>query len=223
MNKYILYAIGEIFLVVIGILIALQINNWNEERTIRSTEAKLLEELYQDLHETAIEFEQNLTFDRQIANSKDVIISVIENDLPWHDSLQRHFNYFNYWNGYSIKRTAYNSIENWGINNIANDRLRRKIVHVFQDGAHQLATSELEERDIQLATINDIISTRMDWGNIQQVRPVDYRAFLNNDEFRWRLTTFNAFKRITIRNRSQVLEDIIDTKNAVQEELKQYY
>ena len=31
-SKYLLYAIGEIVLVVIGILIALQINNWNEQR-----------------------------------------------------------------------------------------------------------------------------------------------------------------------------------------------
>jgi hypothetical protein len=31
-SKYMLYAIGEITLVVIGILIALQINNWNENR-----------------------------------------------------------------------------------------------------------------------------------------------------------------------------------------------
>ena len=31
LKKYILYAVGEIFLVVIGILIALQINNWNEK------------------------------------------------------------------------------------------------------------------------------------------------------------------------------------------------
>jgi len=30
--KYMRYAIGEIILVVIGILIALQINNWNQER-----------------------------------------------------------------------------------------------------------------------------------------------------------------------------------------------
>ena len=33
-QKYILYAIGENVLVVIGILIALQINNWNEERKL---------------------------------------------------------------------------------------------------------------------------------------------------------------------------------------------
>ncbi|MEZ4781044.1 MAG: DUF6090 family protein [Flavobacteriaceae bacterium] len=32
MGKYFKYAIGEILLVVIGILIALQINNWNEQR-----------------------------------------------------------------------------------------------------------------------------------------------------------------------------------------------
>ncbi|MBT8293981.1 MAG: hypothetical protein KJN70_11960 [Eudoraea sp.] len=31
--KYMRYAVGEIVLVVVGILIALQINNWNEERT----------------------------------------------------------------------------------------------------------------------------------------------------------------------------------------------
>ncbi len=36
-SKYLLYALGEIILVVIGIVIALQINNWNEERKNRNT------------------------------------------------------------------------------------------------------------------------------------------------------------------------------------------
>jgi hypothetical protein len=34
-SKYLLYAIGEIVLVVIGILIALSINNWNEKRKLK--------------------------------------------------------------------------------------------------------------------------------------------------------------------------------------------
>lgn len=38
-SKYLLYAIGEIVLVVIGILIALQINNWNENRKNKIAEA----------------------------------------------------------------------------------------------------------------------------------------------------------------------------------------
>ncbi|MBK8515376.1 MAG: hypothetical protein IPL55_03525 [Saprospiraceae bacterium] len=41
-TKYLKYAIGEIVLVVIGILIALQINNWNENRKTRLDEIKLL-------------------------------------------------------------------------------------------------------------------------------------------------------------------------------------
>ena len=35
-SKYLLYALGEILLVVIGILIAMQINNWKEERKARN-------------------------------------------------------------------------------------------------------------------------------------------------------------------------------------------
>jgi len=34
-SQYLIYAIGEIVLVVIGILIALQINNWNEEKKLK--------------------------------------------------------------------------------------------------------------------------------------------------------------------------------------------
>lgn len=44
-SKYLKYAIGEIILVVIGILIALQINNWNEDRKTTNAEAKALKEL----------------------------------------------------------------------------------------------------------------------------------------------------------------------------------
>ncbi|RIA09054.1 hypothetical protein OE09_0882 [Flavobacteriaceae bacterium MAR_2010_72] len=51
-GKYLKYAIGEIVLVVIGILIALQINNWNEQRKADKLEAeyycRLLEDLIQD-------------------------------------------------------------------------------------------------------------------------------------------------------------------------------
>lgn len=48
-GKYIKYAFGEIVLVVIGILIALQINNLNEARKTRTTELHYLENLKTDL------------------------------------------------------------------------------------------------------------------------------------------------------------------------------
>ena len=50
MGKYFKYAIGEIILVVIGILIALQINNWNENRKLKQQEAKYYCQLVADLN-----------------------------------------------------------------------------------------------------------------------------------------------------------------------------
>lgn len=47
-TKYLLYAMGEIFLVVIGILIALQINNWNENRKEEFIRKDLLLSLSKD-------------------------------------------------------------------------------------------------------------------------------------------------------------------------------
>ena len=41
-SKYFKYAIGEIFLVMIGILLALQVNNWNEQRKLKNNEQQLL-------------------------------------------------------------------------------------------------------------------------------------------------------------------------------------
>ena len=57
--KYSRYAIGEIILVVIGILIALQINNWNEQRKAKVKEAALLLNLTQDLRSDSISFSRN--------------------------------------------------------------------------------------------------------------------------------------------------------------------
>ncbi|RPA68526.1 hypothetical protein EF405_08045 [Cyclobacteriaceae bacterium YHN15] len=48
-TRYLAYAIGEIFLVVIGILIALQINTWNENRKYRNQEADFYSDVISDL------------------------------------------------------------------------------------------------------------------------------------------------------------------------------
>ncbi|MFY0654646.1 MAG: hypothetical protein JXQ96_21610 [Cyclobacteriaceae bacterium] len=50
-RKYVIYAIGEIFLVVVGILIALSINNWNNRKTLRQTELKVYNNIRNQINE----------------------------------------------------------------------------------------------------------------------------------------------------------------------------
>ena len=57
-GKYFKYAIGEIILVVIGILIALQINNWNENRKVNITKQNYYQQILTDL-ESDKEFAEN--------------------------------------------------------------------------------------------------------------------------------------------------------------------
>jgi hypothetical protein len=55
-GKYLKYAIGEIVLVVIGILIALQINNWNENRKQQIQQTLLLKQLLSDAEADSVFF-----------------------------------------------------------------------------------------------------------------------------------------------------------------------
>ena len=55
-TTYLLYAIGEIILVVIGILIAISLNNWNNERISLIENEKLLNNLIIDLESDAVKF-----------------------------------------------------------------------------------------------------------------------------------------------------------------------
>jgi hypothetical protein len=59
-SKYFKYAIGEIVLVVIGILIALQINNWNENRKEALEESSILQNLHDEFSENKKIYDQNL-------------------------------------------------------------------------------------------------------------------------------------------------------------------
>ncbi|MFN1835235.1 DUF6090 family protein [Balneola sp. MJW-20] len=59
-TKYLLYAAGEILLVVIGILIALQVNNWNEERKNEATIRMIFSEIQQDLLNDIREFDSGI-------------------------------------------------------------------------------------------------------------------------------------------------------------------
>ncbi len=66
-RNYMLYALGEIILVVIGILIALQINNWNEERKIGKEEQQLLVSISE-------EFQANLEILNEAKSMNDSIV-----------------------------------------------------------------------------------------------------------------------------------------------------
>jgi len=73
-TKYLLYAIGEILLVVIGILIALQVNNWNEERKNRALEKTYYENLIRDLNNQLNDIQIQVNSEQNVQSAVEEII-----------------------------------------------------------------------------------------------------------------------------------------------------
>lgn len=62
-RKYIKYAVGEIVLVVIGILIALSLNNWNETRKDQNSEKAILKDLKKEFQSNLEEIDHHMHWD----------------------------------------------------------------------------------------------------------------------------------------------------------------
>lgn len=82
-GKYLKYAFGEIVLVVIGILIALQINNWNERRKSDLKESLLVKNIIEDLRLDSIHISQSL---QEVEDQLKVVDALIAHALD-HEKL----------------------------------------------------------------------------------------------------------------------------------------
>ena len=133
-GKYLKYAIGEIFLVVLGILIALSINNWNEDRKIANTEIEYLIRLRSDLaNDTAYYHRRIKDADKVIADHKKVFqisYTEIESARDFYDA----FNILE-WSSesLSIRDITFDEMRNAGqINIIQNDKVKTEILEFYR-------------------------------------------------------------------------------------------
>ena len=78
--KYLKYAIGEIVLVVIGILIALQINNWNEENKAIKQEIMLLKNIKKDINLDTLDLSSNYNYHRNFYAAEQALLNLLISD-----------------------------------------------------------------------------------------------------------------------------------------------
>ena len=78
-SKYLLYALGEIMLVVIGIFLALQLNNWNGDRKESKYERMLLEKIQEDLRLDTIDLRFNLRYHESMRRSESALLDLLMN------------------------------------------------------------------------------------------------------------------------------------------------
>ena len=165
-HKYLIYALGEIILVVFGILIALQINNWNENRKAKEKEVKLLIELKDDLLETRNDLLTDIEKAQQIlATTNTLYKAIIEDQIS-------DINPFKLSTGYILetallfpKLSAYEAIQSEGITIISNDNLRKKITDFYQLHLKRVAAAEAYLEELNNKVLKPYLNTFSSYGN----------------------------------------------------------
>jgi len=127
-RKYPLYAIGEILLVVIGILIALQINTWQENEKLRATELETLAEIEQALVQDINVLDTNIAVLEEKKLQARELINHIEQKHPYSERLDGLMMMVYYHRGYKTFNTAaFELLKERGLGIVQNTELRNKI------------------------------------------------------------------------------------------------
>jgi hypothetical protein len=185
-SKYLKYAIGEIVLVVLGILIALQVNNWNEQRKTRLEEIKILKDFQENLHITIENLNKAMATNIKAKNSMNFLLDYMERDLPYKDSLKYNFGNTNFQWLYTISTSVFDALKSKGLNLISNDSLRQHIVDTYSWANGGFQDDQKSYRDILIYASRHIYNTRFD-----QFWYDNYETWKNRNSFEKKNYTIN--------------------------------
>lgn len=204
-RSYLLYALGEIILVVIGILIALQINNWNEFQKDRKREKMYLQSLHSDLKESQAELRRVISKTENVEKATIQLLSYNEDSVQmpppavFDSILLRTF-------GYTIAMTnegTINDISGSGdLKIIQNDKLRRMIA------SWEAGFKMIRERE-------DLLKKAFKENKDRMQRKIDmYEEFLMDGDTRRFVITNNEYRNglMDLAAQSRLLNDLYKEK-----------
>lgn len=167
-SKYLKYAIGEILLVVIGILIALQINNWNEEKKNSASERQYYCRILEDFElEKQLIAELNEKSNYRINTSKEILLDLDAGTKDKHYLINQ-FLLAVRSEVYEPRNVTFKDLISSGNLKLINDiNLKNSLIQYY---------SELENKQFQLKqnrdeitkTVFELVKTNIDIGAIQE-------------------------------------------------------
>lgn len=131
-TKYMTYAIGEIILVVIGILIALQINDWNEKRKINTFERDILSQIQDNLIQDRSNLIDIRMWHQRAFDASDRLI----NDslrLKYQDSVPYWLGDVVHFSRFQSITNSYEALKSAGLQIVKNNDLRKSLGIYYDD------------------------------------------------------------------------------------------
>ena len=209
-SKYLLYAIGEVVLVVIGILIALSLNNNNENKKLVVQEIKILKEIKNELFVALNDVKEDFNDHKRNLNSAKILYNSILHKESYNDSLMVHYFLLFDEDRFLASQSAFESLKSLGLEIISNDSIRDDIVTVY------LYINDAMNDTRVLNTINELKTllkphilidrdrllsdTENTWLNLREIpfKFNNYKSFLDDENFLYSLMSSIKERQIQV-------------------------
>ena len=166
-SKYIFYAVGEIVLVVIGILIALSINNWNEIRLKSDKEVNVLANIHKEFKENKVQLDTVLKWHKIVHNGCSKIMNLFPiKSKPEPEVLDSLSGYL--WDSYgghtfNPSQSSINALISTSSFDIINDENLRNLLISWNDLVEDYQEEEQRSRNYVWNQYDPYLSKHFDW------------------------------------------------------------
>ncbi|BAO56773.1 DUF6090 family protein [Nonlabens marinus] len=179
-RNYFFYAIGEIFLVVIGILIALQINNWNEEKKSSKFESEILKLISQNLERDSVMISIELKKALTATALTDRVLKAAK-EKTYSDSIPFWLGKIITFERFQSQSSGYEVLKSKGFDVIKNKNLQTDLISYYDSDLFNMSQGL---NDVLGAFNTDWIpilkSEFSDFRWMEYAEPRDYKLFFNN-------------------------------------------
>lgn len=209
-GKYLTYAIGEIILVVIGILIALSINNWNEIRKYKNLEILTLIEIEKGLNQALNENERAEKANIGTIKSYEILLEHFDKKLPYSESTSKQFGRLMAWQEPDFNYAGFELFKSRGPDLISNDSIKIKLLEIYEEKIQYLVNDHNKTE----WNYNNTVMTPFYTNNFEINQqngiavPNDYVELMNNQQFKNKLTYLIHIRRYGV-DRSRELSLLI--------------
>lgn len=173
----------EFVLVVAGILIAFQIQSWNEGRVAKKNEHALLTAMRAELADDVVSYAAAVTARQRVVERGKILVAHLRAGEPYTEALDAEFGLMYGVNTFTVNRASYESLKSQGMGLISNTELRTTIVNAYEKDYRSVEYAI----DVERGIIFDIMRPHflakfqhLEFG--QSATPMDYQALLADIE-----------------------------------------
>jgi len=181
-SKYLLYATGEIVLVVIGILIALQINNWNENKKQQKEVQNALMEIKNDLILDQMVLHEALNRKNEEYDKQQRVIDILDHKKEMVQDFDKLLGHLMLKRNVEFTKNGFDLLKDMGIGKIEDDDFRIKLTSYYDLSLPRIQAEIDDDTDeFQSIWLPYVREHFTDWLFEAYGTPKDMDSFLNDE------------------------------------------